>query len=65
MNGESFMPKIFAYCRNFNTPLCPESDNIQKDFYSKTELLEIKEGDEYPKAVDIGNSMTEISKKYC
>ncbi|MBW1669071.1 MAG: hypothetical protein JRJ66_13680 [Deltaproteobacteria bacterium] len=65
MIGESFVPRIFAYCSNFSTPSCPESGNIQKDFCSKIELFEIKEGEEYPEAVDIGSAMTEISKEYC
>ena len=44
MTGESFVSKIFPCCGNFNTTVCPESDNIQQEFYSKIEPLEIKEG---------------------
>jgi hypothetical protein len=65
MKDEVFMPRIFAYCKNFNTPVCSSSKNIQKDFYTKIEPLEVKEGQGYPDAGDIGKIMTKISKEYC
>jgi len=65
MREEGFLPKIFAYCSNYNTPACPESNNIQKDFSSRIVTLEMKEGADYPEAVEIGRTVTVISKKYC
>jgi hypothetical protein len=65
MKDEVFLPKIFAYCSNFNTSGCLESENIQKLFYSKIGLLEIKVGDEFPDTGEVGKIMIEISKKYC
>ena len=65
MKGDNFIPKTFAYCNNYNTLDCPESNNIQEEFCPRIEPLEIKEGEDYPEAVDIGRTMIEISRKYC
>jgi hypothetical protein len=64
MNEESFLPRIFA-CDNLSGPACPESGNIQNEFGGRIEPLEIKQGDEYPDAGDLGKIMIEISKGYC
>jgi hypothetical protein len=65
MNKDSFLPRIFAYCGNFNTPACRESGNIQNDLGTRIEPLEIRETDEYPDARDIGRIIVEISNGYC
>lgn len=65
MKKESFVPRIFAYCGNFNSPACLDSDIIQMAFYERIEPLEIKVGHEYPEAGDVGKIITEISKAYC
>jgi hypothetical protein len=64
MIDEVFLPKIFAFCRNFNTPGCSKSEDIQEELYSKIELLEVKNLED-PDAVDIGKIMVDISKNYC